>query len=80
MRAAAGVTAFSSQSDLNLLDACFVRCSHTKGNIFPYFLCVSFLSTFPCRIKSILASYMDCMDCICGTIYGRACCFNQKCA
>lgn len=52
MRAAAGVTAFSSQSDLNLLDACFVRFSHTKGNIFPYFLCVSFLSTFPCRIKS----------------------------
>lgn len=30
MRAAAGVTAFSSQSDLNLLDAYFVCFSHTK--------------------------------------------------
>lgn len=53
MRAAAGVTAFSSLSDFNLWKAYFVCFSHKKKkkrnqrrHMFLYFLCVSFLSTF----------------------------------
>lgn len=37
MRAAAGVTAFSSQSDLNLLDAYFVCFSHQDFFFFFFF-------------------------------------------
>lgn len=86
MRAAAGVTAFSSESDFNLWNASFVRFSHEKirkenqrRNMFLYFLCVSFLFNFSCWIQSVLAPYIDCMDCVSRAIYGSARCFNQNC-
>lgn len=39
-------------------------------NMFSYFLCVSLPSTFPYSVTPIMASHIDCVACVCRTIYG----------